>query len=146
MISLAQKGRLAYLVADHNIAYGINFPFSRTIVCDDFTDEHSMNTIFQLMSRAGRGFSLCHLLNYIKIINFRTLYSITYIIIALDSYNLHNPAPSNFTQNLASPSIKIVKITIQFIKNFIISPNISPIYLTLMPDLRNTTPRLHFAG
>ncbi|XP_063679929.1 uncharacterized protein LOC134815340 [Bolinopsis microptera] len=54
VISLAQTGRLAYLVADHNIAYGVNFPFSRTIVCDDFTAEHSMNTVFQLMSRAGR--------------------------------------------------------------------------------------------
>ncbi|XP_063680309.1 uncharacterized protein LOC134815678 [Bolinopsis microptera] len=54
VISLAKTGRLAYLVADHNIAYGVNFPFSRTIVCDDFTAEHSMNTVFQLMSRAGR--------------------------------------------------------------------------------------------
>ncbi|XP_063679687.1 uncharacterized protein LOC134815125 [Bolinopsis microptera] len=54
VISLAKTGRLAYLVADHNIAYGVNFPFSRTIVCDDFTADHSMNTVFQLMSRAGR--------------------------------------------------------------------------------------------
>jgi len=54
VITLAKQGRLAYMVADHNIAYGVNFPFTRTIVCDDFTAEHSMNTVFQLMSRAGR--------------------------------------------------------------------------------------------
>ena len=50
----AENGRLAYLVAGHSIAYGTNFPLSNVIAEDELCDNHSMNTLFQLINRAGR--------------------------------------------------------------------------------------------
>jgi hypothetical protein len=52
--SLMGDGKLAYIVADSSIAYGTNVPINNVIVTKDFTDVHSLNTIYQLISRAGR--------------------------------------------------------------------------------------------
>lgn len=55
VLEMASSGSCAYLFADEDIAFGTNFPFSRVIPTDRFTDEHSINVLFQLMGRAGRG-------------------------------------------------------------------------------------------
>lgn len=52
--SLMDDGKLAYIVADSSIAYGTNVPINNVIVTKDFSDIHSINTIYQLISRAGR--------------------------------------------------------------------------------------------
>lgn len=54
VLKLASEGKLAYCVADNSISYGTNYPFNRVIVMDDFSSTHSINTLFQLMGRAGR--------------------------------------------------------------------------------------------
>ena len=50
----AESGHLAFLSGGHSIAYGTNFPLSSVIATDDLCDAHSMNTLFQLINRAGR--------------------------------------------------------------------------------------------
>jgi len=54
VLKLAEEGKLAYLIADSSISYGTNYPINRVFIMDDISDVHSNNTIFQLMSRAGR--------------------------------------------------------------------------------------------
>ena len=48
------EGSLAYIVSDASIAYGTNIPLNRVIATKDFCDTSSLNTIYQLISRAGR--------------------------------------------------------------------------------------------
>ncbi len=52
--NLMDDGKLAYIVADSSIAYGTNVPINCVIVTKEFSDNHSINTIYQLISRAGR--------------------------------------------------------------------------------------------
>ena len=47
-------GSLAYIISDASIAYGTNIPLNRVIATKDFGDTYSLNTIYQLISRAGR--------------------------------------------------------------------------------------------
>lgn len=47
-------GSLAYIISDAGIAYGTNIPLNRIIATKDFCDTYSLNTIYQLISRAGR--------------------------------------------------------------------------------------------
>jgi hypothetical protein len=54
VLDLASEGRLAYLIADSSICYGTNYPINRVFITDEFSNIHSMNTLFQLMGRAGR--------------------------------------------------------------------------------------------
>lgn len=54
VLRLAEKGELAYLISDSSISYGTNYPINRVFITKDFSDEYSINTIFQVMSRAGR--------------------------------------------------------------------------------------------
>jgi len=54
VLKLASEGKLAYCIADNSISYGTNYPFNRVIIMDDFSSTHSINTLFQLMGRAGR--------------------------------------------------------------------------------------------
>jgi hypothetical protein len=54
VIKLASNGMLVYVIADYNISYGTNYPFNTVIITEDFADNHSLNTLFQLMGRAGR--------------------------------------------------------------------------------------------
>lgn len=54
VLSLAESGNLAYLIADSSICYGTNYPINRVFVVEDFSNSHSIYTLFQLMGRAGR--------------------------------------------------------------------------------------------
>lgn len=54
VLSLASEGKLAFIIADSSICYGTNYPINRVIIVDDFANKHSINTLFQLMGRAGR--------------------------------------------------------------------------------------------
>lgn len=54
VLRLAEEGKLAYLISDVSISYGTNYPINRVFIASDFTPKYSINTIFQLMSRAGR--------------------------------------------------------------------------------------------
>jgi hypothetical protein len=54
VLELASEGHLAYIIADSSICYGTNYPINRVFITDEFAKEHSMNTLFQLMGRAGR--------------------------------------------------------------------------------------------
>ena len=51
---LMNEGNLAYIISDASIAYGTNIPLNRIIATKDFCDTYSLNTIYQLISRAGR--------------------------------------------------------------------------------------------
>jgi hypothetical protein len=54
VLDLANKGQLAYLIADSSICHGTNFPFNRVFITDEFAMKHSTKTLFQVMGRAGR--------------------------------------------------------------------------------------------
>jgi hypothetical protein len=54
VIEFASSGRLAYVIADDSICFGTNYPFVRTFIEPKFAQNHSINTINQAMSRAGR--------------------------------------------------------------------------------------------
>lgn len=60
VLSLAEQGKLAYLISDDSINYGINIPINHVVIEDNFITLnnpikfHSINTIFQLAGRAGR--------------------------------------------------------------------------------------------
>ena len=54
VLKLASEGKLAFLISNYDISYGANYPFSHVIITDDGANEHSINTIFQLLGRAGR--------------------------------------------------------------------------------------------
>ena len=43
------------LVSDSSICYGTDYPIGGVIVTREFSDNHSLNTVYQLMARAGRG-------------------------------------------------------------------------------------------
>lgn len=54
VLRLASNNKLAYVIADETICYGTNYPFNRVIVTEEFSQVHSMETIFQVIARAGR--------------------------------------------------------------------------------------------
>jgi len=54
VLDLARDGKLAYLIADSSICYGTNFPINRVFITKEFAILHSINTIFQVLGRAGR--------------------------------------------------------------------------------------------
>lgn len=54
VLNLAEGGKLAFLISDSSICYGTNYPINRVFITKDFAETHSINTIFQLMGRAGR--------------------------------------------------------------------------------------------
>ena len=54
VLELAAEGKLAYMVADNSITFGTNYPFGKIVVCEDFSNTHSIYTLFQLLGRAGR--------------------------------------------------------------------------------------------
>lgn len=53
VLRLASENKLAYLISDSSISYGTNYPINRVFIMEDLSNAHSINTIFQLMSRAG---------------------------------------------------------------------------------------------
>lgn len=54
VVTLCQSGNISFLFADRSIVYGTNFPFSNIIVSKAFAQSSSLNTLYQLMGRAGR--------------------------------------------------------------------------------------------
>ena len=54
VLNLAETGNLAYLLSDSSICYGTNYEINRVFIMADFAEIHSINTVFQLMGRAGR--------------------------------------------------------------------------------------------
>lgn len=55
VIELASSGRLEYLIADSTICYGTDYPIGGIFITKEFSDSYGLNTIYQLISRAGRG-------------------------------------------------------------------------------------------
>lgn len=54
VLDLANKGKLVFLIANHSISYGTNYPINRVIIMKDYAQKHSINTLYQVMGRAGR--------------------------------------------------------------------------------------------
>lgn len=57
VLNLASEGKLAYIVADTDIAYGTNYAIEHIIIddtCFTGTNAHSISTLFQVIARAGR--------------------------------------------------------------------------------------------
>lgn len=54
VLNLASTGKLAYMIANDDICYGANYPFSHVVITDEVVENHSINTIFQLAGRTGR--------------------------------------------------------------------------------------------
>lgn len=54
VLRFASNNMLTYVVADETICYGTNYPFNRVIITEEFSQIHSMETIFQVIARAGR--------------------------------------------------------------------------------------------
>jgi hypothetical protein len=54
VMKLASTGSLAYIVADSSLSYGANYPINRVFMAEDFCKNHSIDTVFQSISRAGR--------------------------------------------------------------------------------------------
>jgi len=55
VIELASSGRLEYLISDSTICYGTDYPIGGIFITKEFSDSYGLNTIYQLISRAGRG-------------------------------------------------------------------------------------------
>jgi len=53
-LSLFAEGLLPFLFSTYYISYGANYPLFHVIIDDDFAIKHSIQTVFQLMGRAGR--------------------------------------------------------------------------------------------
>ena len=54
-LDLTSQKKVETLIADSSICYGTDYPIGGVIITKEFSDCHSLNTIYQLMSRAGRG-------------------------------------------------------------------------------------------
>jgi hypothetical protein len=54
-LELTSQKKMETLIADSSICYGTDYPIGGVIITKDFSNCHSLNTIYQLMSRAGRG-------------------------------------------------------------------------------------------
>ena len=52
--TLMNLGKLAFVIADASIAYGINVKLNRVIATVEFCNAYAEKTVFQLISRAGR--------------------------------------------------------------------------------------------
>ena len=53
VLNLASEGRLEFLVTD--ISYGMDYPFSCVFITKEYSDQRSMNDIYQFICRGGRG-------------------------------------------------------------------------------------------
>jgi len=54
VLELASLGELAFLVADSSISYGTSYPFSHIMITDEYAENRSILSLFQLAGRAGR--------------------------------------------------------------------------------------------
>ena len=53
LFTLGMRGQLAYIIS--NVSYGMDYPFARVYISKEFSDKKSMNEVYQLLSRGGRG-------------------------------------------------------------------------------------------
>jgi len=54
VVQMCSGGFISFLFADRSIVYGTNFPFSNVFIDEAFAKESSLNTLYQLIGRAGR--------------------------------------------------------------------------------------------
>ncbi len=54
-LELTSMRNVESLIADSSICYGTDYPIGGVVITPEFASAHSLNTIYQLMSRAGRG-------------------------------------------------------------------------------------------
>ena len=54
-LELTSQRNVETLVTDSSICYGTDYPIGGVIITPEFARAHSLNTLYQLMSRAGRG-------------------------------------------------------------------------------------------
>jgi hypothetical protein len=54
-LDLTSNKKIESIIADSSICYGTDYPIGGVIITPEFAEKHSLNTIYQLMSRAGRG-------------------------------------------------------------------------------------------
>jgi hypothetical protein len=54
-LELTSLRNVETLVSDSSICYGTDYPIGGVIITPEFSSAHSLNTLYQLMSRAGRG-------------------------------------------------------------------------------------------
>lgn len=55
VLDLTSQKKMETLISDSSICYGTDYPIGGVIITEEFSDEHSLNTVYQLMARAGRG-------------------------------------------------------------------------------------------
>ena len=55
ILDLTSQKKMEALVADSSICYGTDYPIGGVIITPEFAKSHTLNTLYQLMSRAGRG-------------------------------------------------------------------------------------------
>ena len=55
VLELTSQQKIETLIADNSICYGTDYPIGGVIITKEFSDKYTLNTIYQLMSRAGRG-------------------------------------------------------------------------------------------
>lgn len=54
VLELLNERKLAYVVSGEEFSYGSNYPISKIIINDSIGDNHSINTILQIIGRTGR--------------------------------------------------------------------------------------------
>ncbi len=54
ILEMLNNRELSYIIADETFCYGANYEISNVIVCDDIGDDHSINTVLQLIGRTSR--------------------------------------------------------------------------------------------
>lgn len=55
VLDLTARKKMETLIADSSICYGTDYPIGGVVITPEFSDTHSLNTVYQLMARAGRG-------------------------------------------------------------------------------------------
>lgn len=55
VLELTSQKKMEALVADSSICYGTDYPVGGVLITPEFAAAHTLNTLYQLMSRAGRG-------------------------------------------------------------------------------------------
>ncbi len=54
VLDMLSDRQLAYIITDESFCYGANYQISNVIINDDLANEHSINTILQLIGRTSR--------------------------------------------------------------------------------------------
>lgn len=54
ILEMLNDKELAFIIADESFCYGANYPISNVVIHDDLANNHSINTILQLIGRTAR--------------------------------------------------------------------------------------------